>query len=166
MYFIHICIYMHFTFIYLYRYISLYIMYNRLSAQPDRLHVYLLCHFIPSVQHIDARNIWQMNKNMCYRKRLESLYVKILTMVISVAAQEITGPKKALCILIFFSNEAKLRQNKHPEQVSRQKTMSKRGLCRQQGQPRSLGERYFRGRIGRSFFVFQLFGGSAVGIWR
>lgn len=50
-------IYIHFRFIYLYRYVSLYTMYNRLSAQPDRLHVYLICHFIASVQHIDARNI-------------------------------------------------------------------------------------------------------------
>lgn len=102
MYFIHICIYMHFTFIYLYRYISLYTMYNRLSAQPDRLHVYLLCHFIPSVQHIDARNIWQKNKNMCYRKRLESLYVKILTMVISVLQDILHLP---ICISRIFSKK-------------------------------------------------------------
>lgn len=35
-------------------YISLYIIYNGISAQPGRFHVYLICHFIPKAQHING----------------------------------------------------------------------------------------------------------------
>ena len=46
-----------------------------------------------------------MNKNMCYRKKLESLHVKILTMVISVLQDILHLP---ICISRIFSKKTVL----------------------------------------------------------
>lgn len=48
--YMYICVF----YIYIFIYISLYVIYNRISAQSDRFHVYLICHFIPSAQHLDG----------------------------------------------------------------------------------------------------------------
>lgn len=77
------------------------------------------------------------------------------------AAQQITGPRKALCILIFFSNEAKLRQNKHPEQVSKAENNVKKRSVQATRPAQEFRGKIFRGG-GEVLFVFQLFGGSAI----